>query len=102
MSCAVGCKCSMDLVLLWLWCRPAAVAPIRPLAWEPLRAMGVALKSKPQWELPHPMVSKFTTNPTVIKAVCYGHSDQWNRFFFFLQPHLQHMEVPGQQFKSEL
>jgi len=25
---------------------PAAVAPIRPLAWEPLYAMGAALKSK--------------------------------------------------------
>ena len=31
-------------MLLWLWCRPAAVALIRPLAWEPLYAMGVALK----------------------------------------------------------
>ena len=34
-----------DLVLLWLWSRPAAIAPIRPLAWEPPYAMGVALKS---------------------------------------------------------
>ena len=33
-------------MLLWLWCRPAAVAPIRPLAWEPLYASGVALKKK--------------------------------------------------------
>ena len=24
-----------DLALLWLWCRLAAVAPVRPLAWEP-------------------------------------------------------------------
>ena len=23
-----------DPALLWLWCRPAAVAPIRPVAWE--------------------------------------------------------------------
>ena len=35
-----------DLVLLWLWCRPAAVAPIRPLAWEPPYAAGTALKRK--------------------------------------------------------
>jgi len=35
MSCGVGHRCSSDLVLLWLWCRPAATAPIRPLAWEP-------------------------------------------------------------------
>ena len=35
---------SWDLVLLWLWCRPAAVALIRPLAWELLYAKGAALK----------------------------------------------------------
>ena len=33
-----------DLVLLWLWCRPAAVAPIRPLVWELPCAVGAALK----------------------------------------------------------
>ena len=35
-----------DLVVLWLWCRPAAVVLIRPLAWEPPYAMGAALKGK--------------------------------------------------------
>ena len=35
-----------DLALLWLWCRPAAVAPIRPLAWEPPYAMGAALEKE--------------------------------------------------------
>ena len=35
-----------DLALLWLWCRPAAVAPIGPLAWEPPYAMGATLKSQ--------------------------------------------------------
>ena len=32
--------------MLWLWYRLAAVAPIRPLAWEPLYAMDVAPKAK--------------------------------------------------------
>ena len=32
-----------DTALLWLWCRPVAAAPIRPLAWEPPDAAGVAL-----------------------------------------------------------
>ena len=45
MSCAVGCRCDSDLVLLWLWCRPAAIALIRPLAWELPYAAGAALKS---------------------------------------------------------
>ena len=35
-----------DLALLWLWCRPAAEAPIQPLGWELPYAMGVALKKK--------------------------------------------------------
>ena len=28
--CGVGCRCGSDPELLWLWCRPAAVALIRP------------------------------------------------------------------------
>ena len=35
-----------DQVLLWLCSRLAAVAPIRPLAWEPPCASGAALKRK--------------------------------------------------------
>ena len=46
MSCGVGQRCSLDLALLWLWHRPAATAPIRPLAWEPPFAMCVGLKKK--------------------------------------------------------
>ena len=33
-NCGVGCRHGLDLVWLWLWRRPAAVAPIRPPAWE--------------------------------------------------------------------
>ena len=32
--------------MLWLWCRRAAAALIRTLAWEPPHASVVALKSK--------------------------------------------------------
>ena len=46
MSCGVGRRCGTDLALLWLWCRPAAVALIQPLAWELLYATGAALKRK--------------------------------------------------------
>ena len=46
MSCGVGRRCNLDLMLLWWWCRPAATAPIRPLAWEPPCATGVALLKK--------------------------------------------------------
>ena len=46
MSCGVGHRWVSDPVLLWLWCRPAAIAPIQPLVWEPPYADGAALKSK--------------------------------------------------------
>ena len=32
--------------MLWLWCRPAAVALIPSLAWETAYAVGVALKGQ--------------------------------------------------------
>ena len=44
MSCGIGRRHSSDPTLLWLWCRPAASAPIGLLAWEPPYAVGVALK----------------------------------------------------------
>ena len=39
----IGCRRGWDPALLWLWRRAAAMAPIRPLAWEPPYALGVAL-----------------------------------------------------------
>ena len=44
MGCGVGRRRGSDLALLWLWCRPVAMAQIRPLAWELPHAVGVALK----------------------------------------------------------
>ena len=46
MSCGIGRRGGSDPTLLWLWCRPAAAALIRPLAWELPDAMGAALKIK--------------------------------------------------------
>ena len=43
-SCSVGRKQGWDLVLLWLWCRQAAAAPIQPLAWKVPFAAGLATK----------------------------------------------------------
>ena len=49
MSCGVVRRLGLDPELLWLWCRPAATAPIRPLAWESTYAVGMALeKAKKQ------------------------------------------------------
>ena len=46
MSCGVGRRLGLGPELLWLWCRLAAVALIRLLAWEPPYARGAAIKSK--------------------------------------------------------
>ena len=48
MSCGIGHRLGSDpaLLLLWLWRRLAAIAPIRPLAWKLPPAMSVALKTK--------------------------------------------------------
>ena len=53
-SCGVGRRCGSDLA--WMWCRLAAVALMRPLAWEPLYAEGMALKSKRQKKNPKTQV----------------------------------------------
>ena len=44
LSCGVGHRHGSNPALLWLWCRPAAVASIGPLAWEPPYALDAALK----------------------------------------------------------
>ena len=44
MTCGIGHRRGWDLA--WFWRRPAAVAQIQPLAWEPPYAVGAALKSK--------------------------------------------------------
>ena len=44
MNCGVGCRCSSDPALLWQWCRPAATALVRSLAWESPYDVGRALE----------------------------------------------------------
>ena len=46
MSRGVGHRRGLDPELLWLWCRPVAIALFRPLAWEPPYATSAALKKK--------------------------------------------------------
>ena len=69
MSC-VGRRCGSDLASLWLWRRPAAIAPIQPLAWEPPYAMCVALEKTKKKErknfLGVPLVVQWETNLTNI------------------------------------
>ena len=71
MSCGVGCRCSLNPALLWLWHMLAAVALIRPLAWELSDALGAALKRLKDQKQTNkktgfgvPVVAKWLTNPT--------------------------------------
>ena len=47
MSCGVGGKLG-SYPTPWLWYRPAAAAPIQPLAWEPPYAIDAAINFKKQ------------------------------------------------------
>ena len=51
--CELWCRLQMRLRsgVVWLWCRPAAAAPIQPLTWEPPYAVGVALKRQKEKRL---------------------------------------------------
>ena len=55
----MGCRHGLDPVLLWLWRRPAATAPIRPLAWEPPYAAGAALEKAKTKKTPKKQKSGF-------------------------------------------
>ena len=48
----LGHRYGLDLALLWLWHRPAAVAPIQPLAWELAYTTGETLKTNKQKKNP--------------------------------------------------
>ena len=50
MSCDVGHRLGSDPALPWRWRKPAAGAPIHPLAWKVPCATGVALKRQKQEE----------------------------------------------------
>ena len=45
MNCGVGCRRGSDTVLLWMWCRPVATAPIRPQPGKLHMPRGAALEN---------------------------------------------------------
>ena len=71
MTCGVGRKCGLASTWLWLWYRPAALALIGPLAWEPPYAVGAALKSKK-----NPSQSSWPTS-SVLGKVMMGQNTDW-------------------------
>ena len=45
-NCGIGHRCGSDLVLPWLWCRPAAAAPTQSLVQGLLYAADMSIKRK--------------------------------------------------------
>ena len=91
MSCGVGHSRGSDLALLWLWCRPAATALTRPLAWKPPYAVGVALKKdkktkKKKKYLGVPLVAQWAKDPVLLL--------QW------LRPQLWHIQSLALEFPN--
>ena len=76
MSCSVGCKRGWDPKLLWLWCRPAAVVLIPPLAWELPHAAGVAPPPPP------PNHKKSKISELLVSAIL--HLNVWKRHTAYL------------------
>ena len=68
MSCGVGHRYSWDPVLLWLRCRLAATALIRPTTWELPYAMDVTLKSKKEKEKKKEKERNEPPNPTLLRT----------------------------------
>ena len=56
MSCHVGCRGGLYLVLLWLWYSLPGVAPVQPLAWERPYALSMALRKKKKKNRVHTLV----------------------------------------------
>ena len=73
MSCGVGCRCSSDPVLLWLWLwhRPATTAPIQTLIWDPPYAMALDKKKKKKISSSGIVEAKAIVKPLFCKL---GHS----------------------------
>ena len=75
MSCGVGRRQGLDLALLWLWHRSAAVAPTGPLDWEPPCAVTAALKSQKK--------KKKVRNLTQVKWKFWDRNKDWMEKKFF-------------------
>ena len=80
MSCGVGRRHSLDPALLWLWCRLVAIAPIRPLAWEPPYAALEALKKdKKKTKTKNQKKLSFIESIIFVpKMIHFPHDQLWN------------------------
>ena len=69
-SCGGDHRHRSDPTLLWLWSRPAATAPMRPLAWEPPYAVGAAPEKGKKTKYIYIYISQWTQR--ILNPLC-GH-----------------------------
>ena len=81
MNCCIGHRHVSGLDLVWLWNRSAAVALIRPLAWELPYAAGVALKTKKKKKKKTKPKKQNKTKPCCKHSVyhLFGDNTRWTR-----------------------
>jgi len=73
-----------DPAWLWLWCRLAAIAPIRHLAWELSYAAGASLKCIKSWRYHIPwfktMLQSYSTTNGIAQKVTQRSMEQTRKF----------------------
>ena len=72
MNCGVDLRRRLDPVLLWMWCRSAATALIRPLAWEHPYAWGAAREKGPKKDQKKRVVLQKTVWVACPQKVTFG------------------------------
>ena len=82
MSCGVSRRLDSELALLWLWCRQAATAPIRSLAWELPYATGAALKSKKKKKAEKLPIFVRATHASTLQCLACVSISEANSIFF--------------------
>ena len=90
MNCGVVRRFGSDPALLWLWCRLAAVALMRPLAWEPPYAGVWLSKDKSQKEKKKKEISQHFWNlkdNQIMTDNSYRIKLDSRSKFHFLKPH---------------
>ena len=92
-NCGIGRRCGLDPVLLWLWCRPAAAAPIRCLTWELPYAAGMALKKKAKKPKTKTLQKTKTKNNGGPSPMGQGSTRSWERGLDLLMPGFQSFDL---------
>ena len=95
MSCGVGHRHGSDLVLLWLWCRLAATALIRPLAWEPPCAAGAALKRQKKQKQKKLVRGEEGTSTTAWRTIGSEKENVLDDFDLILTASMTHKALAG-------